>query len=620
MVICDDYTRTNRPLGALYDDRNRGRGVAELTEITVNSVSATSATITNLTVSNILPIAGTVYVSGALQADSFIGLGGTGANSFPELSDVSPSYTPTPGNIIVIDSGGDLNSSTPSSFLNFVPNGGLAEDINSLVPTGGIDQYLWFNNTNPVLGTLGSTGNALLGAINAGAARSILNLGLLSLEDYINFESLGNTFDPADTEPGAVPVVNPTLNGLTWVPSSTFGGGGGATTLDDLTDVTITTPASNNILRYNGSTWVNSNVSNVLDATLNGLASLSGTSGTFIYFSGADAPALSLISDYSRDLLDETNIASWQSKLGLGTFATRSSIDLFEVGGVADYTLFAPGSITVINGASTGITYVASNAIFSSIYQPLDSTLTTIASFNPGSNQYLYFSGTNQAALGTITSQGRNLLDDSTAAENRGTVGLSGATNTFLYYSGTNLPAFGPINAAGRDVLNMSLAQGDLIFYDGTNVGPFNLGSEQSLLRVKAGGTTLQWLSPGSNGDVLTIAGGELTWGVPSISFQDLTNTFSPDLAGVGDVLVVNGTQSGITYVPSSTFVGGGGGSPGGSNTQVQFNDSSSFGGDSTFTFNKDTNVLTVETITATNYNNLPSNIGLSYALSKGLF
>ena len=39
---------------------------------------------------------------------------------------------------------------------------------------------------------------------------------------------------------------------------------------------------------------------------------------------------------------------------------------------------------------------------------------------------------------------------------------------------------------------------------------------------------------------------------------------------------------------------GGGGGSPGGSNTQVQFNDSSSFGGDADLTWNKTTNVLTV--------------------------
>lgn len=616
-MSCPDFSTNNRPVGIGYDSRGRARGLSELTSVSVSSLSAT----TSITVPVIVASDGSLIIEGSVSAtDGFLGTGGTGATVFPELGDVDPGYTPTPGHIIVITPAGDLSNTAPSnvSIGSYVPTGGLAEDINSLNPTE--DTMVYFEGTlaTPTLTPISDYGRELLAELTPLAVRNKLGLSALATANSIQFSNLEEAFILSNANAGDVVIVNEATNALTYIPSSTFTGGGGATTLDDLTDVSVSTPASNNILRYNGSTWVNSNVSNVLDATLNGLASLSGTSGTFIYFSGADAPALSVISDYSRDLLDEENSTGYRLKLELGTFSQRSSISLFEVGGVADYTLFAPGSITVVNGASTGITYVASNAIFSSTYQPLDATLTTIASFNPSSNQYLYFSGTNQAALGTITSQGRNLLDDSTAAENRGTIGLSGATNTFLYYSGTNLPAFGPINSAGRDVLNMSLSQGDLIFYDGTNVGPFNLGSEQSLLRVKAGGTTLQWLSPGSNGDVLTITGGELTWGIPSISFQDLTNTFSPDLAGVGDVLVVNGTQSGITFVPSSTFVGGGG-TPGGSNTQVQFNDSSSFGGDSTFTFDKDTNTLTVETITATNYNNIPTNIGLQYALCNGL-
>ena len=47
----------------------------------------------------------------------------------------------------------------------------------------------------------------------------------------------------------------------------------------------------------------------------------------------------------------------------------------------------------------------------------------------------------------------------------------------------------------------------------------------------------------------------------------------------------------GSLYFNGSTV---GGGSPGGSNTQIQFNDSSSFGGDSDLTWNKTTNVLTI--------------------------
>jgi hypothetical protein len=44
---------------------------------------------------------------------------------------------------------------------------------------------------------------------------------------------------------------------------------------------------------------------------------------------------------------------------------------------------------------------------------------------------------------------------------------------------------------------------------------------------------------------------------------------------------------------------GGGNGSPGGANTQIQFNDASTFGGDSGFTYNKDTDTLSVINVNA---------------------
>ena len=46
--------------------------------------------------------------------------------------------------------------------------------------------------------------------------------------------------------------------------------------------------------------------------------------------------------------------------------------------------------------------------------------------------------------------------------------------------------------------------------------------------------------------------------------------------------------------------VSGGGGSPGGSNTQVQFNNSGSFGGDSGFTYNSSTDAVSAGSFTAT--------------------
>jgi hypothetical protein len=91
----------------------------------------------------------------------------------------------------------------------------------------------------------------------------------------------------------------------------------------------------------------------------------------------------------------------------------------------------------------------------------------------------------------------------------------------------------------------------------------------------------------------------------PAGSYQplDADLTAIAALAGV-DVIYYRSaanTWTAVTIGANLTFTGGvlaasggGGGTPGGSNTQVQFNDSSAFGGDADLTWNKTTNLLTV--------------------------
>jgi len=72
-------------------------------------------------------------------------------------------------------------------------------------------------------------------------------------------------------------------------------------------------------------------------------------------------------------------------------------------------------------------------------------------------------------------------------------------------------------------------------------------------------------------------------------------------LGNVGNVSITGGTNG---YVLSTNGSGGlnwvaqsSGGTPGGSNTQVQFNDSNTFGGNANLTFNKATSILATKTI-----------------------
>ena len=81
-----------------------------------------------------------------------------------------------------------------------------------------------------------------------------------------------------------------------------------------------------------------------------------------------------------------------------------------------------------------------------------------------------------------------------------------------------------------------------------------------------------------------------------SYSDSSVDTHLNTSTATSGEVLSWTGTD----YDWVSNAGGGGGGTPAGSDTYVQFNSSGSFGADSDFTYNQATNVLTVGSINAT--------------------
>ena len=97
--------------------------------------------------------------------------------------------------------------------------------------------------------------------------------------------------------------------------------------------------------------------------------------------------------------------------------------------------------------------------------------------------------------------------------------------------------------------------------------------------RIKLNGTTANAFQIGLKG--------------PILSSNNVTSEYQLNLpANVGNnnqYLRTDGTGN-----LSWATVSGGGGTPGGANTQVQFNDDGSFGGDANFTFNKTTSLLSV--------------------------
>ena len=108
--------------------------------------------------------------------------------------------------------------------------------------------------------------------------------------------------------------------------------------------------------------------------------------------------------------------------------------------------------------------------------------------------------------------------------------------------------------------------------------------------RVLARGTGIHIVDGGANGNVTVSVSGSTTSQLGIVQLQD-----SATDGTVNRAITPNAVYdiSGVLQTKIDAG-GGGGGSPGGSDTQVQFNDSTSFGGDSDLTWNKTTNVLTV--------------------------
>ncbi len=106
----------------------------------------------------------------------------------------------------------------------------------------------------------------------------------------------------------------------------------------------------------------------------------------------------------------------------------------------------------------------------------------------------------------------------------------------------------------------------------------------------------------GLNGELQYNANGELG-GIPNVSYNGnilyLGNVSQLSIGGGLNGYVLQTDGAGNLSWTAQTGGGGGNGSPGGANTQVQFNDAGVFGGDSGFTYNKNTNTLYVENIAA---------------------
>ena len=180
-----------------------------------------------------------------------------------------------------------------------------------------------------------------------------------------------------------------------------------------------------------------------------------------------------------------------------------------------------------------------------------------------------------------------------------GNINMSGnlvATQTWAnsQFSGASIGSIDTLSDV--DTTTNAPSTGQVLKWDGSNWIPQNDAAG-------SGGISLTDLSVGSEGSAS---------GDGAISYNNSLGVFTytpPDINSSVDThlnqsnptsgYVLSWNGSDYAWVAQT----GGGGTPGGSTTQVQFNNSGAFGGDSDFTYNSTTNTLTVPNITATNLN-----------------
>ena len=351
-------------------------------------------------------------------------------------------------------------------------------------------------------------------------------------------------------------------------------------------DSTLRTISSNESIKFNGGTGITttSDAEGNLTFTIGDLTHLQDVST-----SGA-TNGQALVYNSGAGTWGPGNVAS-----GISDINDLGDVDTVSTTPVNDYVL------SWKNSTSKWEPRVLNN---------VDAATVTAAPDSSNATQFVTF-------VAASDSNGQALSTETGFTYNPSTTVLSAPTVAATTFQATNINVSGAIANGVNEVSfagDLKIATSNEVrFYDTDNTNysgfraPTNLTSNVTFTLPDGDGTS---------GQVITTDGlGTLSWSsissgeVNEFSFKTISvsgqssveaDTTTDTLTLVAGTNVTITTDIGTDSITINSSGGGGGGTPGGADTQVQFNDSSTFGGDAGLVYNKTTDTLTGVNITAT--------------------
>jgi len=181
------------------------------------------------------------------------GGGGGGATAFLGLTDTPATYSGLSGGFLQVNGTADGLTIVAAFSIDKLSD----VDTTTSAPSSG--QVLKWNGTKwaPADDSTSGGGAADAGTLDGLDSTYFLNYNNLNNKPTVPSSILTLTDTPAtfSGQAGKTVKVNAGATALEFVTDS----GGGASTLNDLTDVTISTPAQGDVLYYNGTGWVKQN-------------------------------------------------------------------------------------------------------------------------------------------------------------------------------------------------------------------------------------------------------------------------------------------------------------------------------------------------------------------------